>query len=144
MARRRPSPETLTAWRALLQAYTSVTAALDRELRGTHDLPLEWYDVLLQLAEHQGRLRMHDLAAQLLISPSNCTRRVDRMEAAGLVQREPDEADRRVRWASLTADGRRRQRRAALTHLAGIERHVGARLQAGQAAQLARSLERLG
>jgi DNA-binding MarR family transcriptional regulator len=143
MARRRPSADTMLAWRALLRAFTTVTSALDRELRATHDLPLEWYDVLLQLVEHGGRLQMHDLADQLLISPSNCTRLIDRMERNDLVRREVDTDDKRVRWAILTNEGRRRQRRAAPSHLAGIERHVGSVLAPGEAAVMAAALARL-
>ncbi|MEQ8718146.1 MAG: MarR family transcriptional regulator [Acidimicrobiales bacterium] len=126
----RPDPATLTAWRSLLEAHRGATTALDEELRAAHDLPLEWYDVLFQLHEHGGRLRMGDLADRLLVSRSNCTRLVDRMDRAGLVAREDDPGDRRGRLAVLTPAGRRRFRRAAPTHLAGIARHIGAPLAA--------------
>jgi DNA-binding MarR family transcriptional regulator len=133
----------MAVWRALLRAYATITATLDAELVAATGLPLDWYDVLLQLGDHGGRLRMQELANALVISPSNCTRLVDRLEVAGLVAREVDAADRRVRWAVLTSEGRRRQRRAAPAHLAGIARHVGARLTAPQAAAAATALERL-
>lgn len=126
----RPDASTLTAWRAFLEAHRRVTTALDDELQAAHDLPLEWYDVLFQLNEHGGRLRMNDLASRVLVSRSNCTRLVDRMSRAGLLVREADPGDRRGRLAVLTASGRRRFRRAAPTHLAGIARHIGAPLDA--------------
>lgn len=126
----RPDETTLEAWRALLRAHVHVTSALDAELRRDHGLPLEWYDVLLQLHDHGGRLRMHELADALLVSRSNCTRLVDRMEREGLVDREVDPDDARGRLAALTAEGRRRFRRAAPGHLDGIARHVGHPLSA--------------
>ena len=44
-----------------------------------------WYDVLLQLHEAGGRLRMQELADRVLLHKSSISRLVDRMEAAGLV-----------------------------------------------------------
>ena len=68
---------------------------------------------------------MGELAEALLIGASRCTRRVDRMVEAGLVERHRDVEDSRVVLATLTRAGRRVQRRAALTHLEGIQRHLG-------------------
>lgn len=124
----RPSPATLGAWRAFLEAHAALTRRLDQELRQAHDLALTSYDVLLQLSEAGGRLRMSDLADAVLLSRPNCTRLVDRLVHEGLVDREADPSDARVRWARLTPEGRRRFRRAAATHLAGIEQHFGRHL----------------
>lgn len=120
-----PDADTLDAWRSLLEAHRRVTDALDADLRHEHGLSLEWYDVLFQLHDHGGRLRMNELADELLVSRSNCTRLVDRMSRAGLVERIDDPDDGRGRHAVLTAEGRRRFRRAARTHLDGIETYVG-------------------
>ena len=55
------------------------------------------YEVLAALSEApQRRLRMTDLAATLHLSPSGLTRAVDRLESAGLVQRETAERYRRL------------------------------------------------
>ncbi len=117
-----PSTESLATWRRWLEAHTRIVNALDGELRARHDLSLEWYDVLLQLAEAGGKRTMSELADALLISRSNCTRLVDRMENAGLVERRPGQQDQRERVAVLLPAGRRRLRAAAPTHLQGIER----------------------
>jgi DNA-binding MarR family transcriptional regulator len=65
------------------------------------------------------------------------------MVGAGLVERLPDRSDARVRWAQLTPEGRRRFRRAAPTHLAGIQVHFGRHLDAATAATIAAALARL-
>ncbi|MFD7403639.1 MarR family winged helix-turn-helix transcriptional regulator [Streptomyces sp. NPDC059866] len=52
-------------------------------------------------------LPMRKLAHKLKCEPSNVTGIVDRLEARGLVERRPDPADRRVKLAVATDEGRR-------------------------------------
>ncbi|WP_086560082.1 MarR family winged helix-turn-helix transcriptional regulator [Streptomyces africanus] len=52
-------------------------------------------------------LPMRRLAQRLKCEPSNVTGIVDRLEARGLVERQPDPADRRVKVAAATREGRR-------------------------------------
>ncbi|MDT0466809.1 MULTISPECIES: MarR family winged helix-turn-helix transcriptional regulator [Streptomyces] len=52
-------------------------------------------------------LPMRRVAQKLKCEPSNVTGIVDRLEARGLVERRPDPADRRVKVAAATAEGRR-------------------------------------
>jgi DNA-binding MarR family transcriptional regulator len=52
-------------------------------------------------------LPMRKLAQKLKCEPSNVTGIVDRLEARGLVERRPDPADRRVKLAAATEEGRR-------------------------------------
>lgn len=100
-----------------------MVAELDRDLVAAHALPLAWYDVLVQLSEAGGEATMGEISGRLLISPSTCTRVVERLVNAGLVARRIDAVDARVRHVSLTPAGRSKLRAAAMTHLAGIERH---------------------
>ncbi|MGW7380116.1 MarR family winged helix-turn-helix transcriptional regulator [Streptomyces sp. NPDC054794] len=51
-------------------------------------------------------LPMRKLAQKLKCEPSNVTGIVDRLEARGLVERRPDPADRRVKLAAATDEGR--------------------------------------
>ena len=63
--------------------------ALDAELEREHGLPLSSYDVLIQLSlVPYRRLRMFELADAIVLSRSGLTRLVDRLERAGLVERE--------------------------------------------------------
>jgi DNA-binding MarR family transcriptional regulator len=59
--------------------------------------------MIQQLAQPRS---MRDLAAALGCDPSNITGITDRLEARGLVERQPDPSDRRVRHLVLTATGR--------------------------------------
>jgi DNA-binding MarR family transcriptional regulator len=52
-------------------------------------------------------LPMRKLAQKLKCEPSNVTGIVDRLESRGLVERRPDPADRRVKLAAATEEGRR-------------------------------------
>ncbi|MFG2000004.1 MarR family winged helix-turn-helix transcriptional regulator [Spirillospora sp. NPDC048911] len=64
------------------------------------------------LVSLQGSARMRDLAEILACDASNVTGIVDGLEQRGLLTRQPDPADRRVKHLVLTEEGERR--RAAL------------------------------
>lgn len=114
----------LGAWRSFLEAHARLARRLDDELRASHGISLAEYDALLQLARAPGRrLRMNQLADRVILSRSGITRLVDRLEAAGLVERTSCPTDARGAEAVLTEAGLERLRRAARTHLAGIERY---------------------
>ncbi|MEU8619732.1 MarR family transcriptional regulator [Streptomyces sp. NPDC048623] len=49
---------------------------------------------------------MRKIAEQLKCEPSNVTGIIDRLESRGLVERRPDPADRRVKVAAPTDEGR--------------------------------------
>jgi DNA-binding MarR family transcriptional regulator len=111
-------------WRGFLRAHATVMRELERELLTATGLPLAWYDVLLQLAEAPGRrLRMAELADRVLLSRSGLTRLIDRLQAEGLVRREPSKDDARGTYTVLTPAGFERLRHAAPVHLAGIRDH---------------------
>lgn len=123
VTKQRPTDEDLEIWRGFLESHIRLVRRLDLELQENHGLPLEWYDVLYQLHEAGGRRSMGELAGAMLISPSNCSRLVDRLSTQGLVRREDDMVDGRVKHAVLTASGRDALRSAAPTHLDGIVRY---------------------
>lgn len=50
---------------------------------------------------------MRGIARQLKCEPSNVTGIIDRLTARGLAERRPDPADRRVKLAAATDEGRR-------------------------------------
>jgi DNA-binding MarR family transcriptional regulator len=141
---RRPDPERLAVWRQFLRVHATVTSTLERELENATGLPLAWYDVLLQLHEAGGRLRMHELAGAVLVAKSSLSRLVDRMSAAGLVERRPAEEDGRGSYACLTPAGRAALRRAAPVHLRGVQRHFAKALTDTDVVALARVLAKLG
>ena len=88
-----PSWDRMAVWREFIATYSRIMSALDEDMRKQSDLPLSWFDVLVQLSEAPGmRLRMQELASSVMLTRSGLTRRVDRMVAAGLVRREPLQA----------------------------------------------------
>jgi DNA-binding MarR family transcriptional regulator len=116
----------LQSWRVFLTAQTRILERLSHALESEVDLPLAWYDVLLTLNEAEdGRLRMHQLADSLLLSRSAATRFIDRMEAAGLVERIQCLTDGRGTFVRLSAAGRKRFETAAPIYRRGVEEYFG-------------------
>ena len=135
----------LGAWRAFLRAHSHINRKLEAELLAEHDLPLASYDVLLQLAESEGRrLRMTELADRVLLSRSGLTRLIDRLERDRLVERVACANDARGTHAVLTDAGLDRLRSAAPTHLRGVSEHVTSRLTAEELDQLKVLMLKLG
>ena len=97
---------------------------LDEELRAEHDLSFAEYDALLTIAQAPGRrIRMGQLADEVLLSKSGVTRLIDRLVGDGLVERSACLADARGAEAVLTERGLTRLRAASRTHLRGISEH---------------------
>ncbi len=137
-------PARLRAWRGFIEAHAHVLGHLSRELDEEEALPLTWYDVLVQLSEAEAhRLRMHDLAARVLVSQSGLTRLVDRMEDAGLVERVRCAEDGRGLNAQLTPAGLETLRRTYPTHLRGVRTWFADLLTDEEADVLAVALDRI-
>jgi DNA-binding MarR family transcriptional regulator len=95
-----------SAWSLFLTAHAVLVAAVGRELADAGLPTLEWYDALWALERAPDRrLRLSQFERWMVISRSNITRLVDRLERDGLVRREAAEDDRRGAFAILTADG---------------------------------------
>ncbi len=138
-----PENNDLAAWATLLRTHAAVLPKLERALSRT-GLPLTWYDVLLALAESpERRLRLHELARRVVLSRSGLTRLVDRLEAAGLLRREPDPTDGRGAFAVLTEKGERRLRDARPTHQDGVRRLFLSALGPGDPQRLGDVWERI-
>jgi DNA-binding MarR family transcriptional regulator len=116
---------------------------LERVYRA-HDLEPGWHDVLATL-RRQGppyQLRPSEFTRSLMLTSSGTTKRLDRLEQAGLVERRPDPSDRRAVVITLTAEGRRRIDAVMADHLEN-ERRLLAGLTAAQRRQLADLLRAL-
>jgi len=114
----------LAPWRAFLLAHARVARRMDEELRAEHDISFAEYDALLTIAQAPGRrIRMGQLADEVLLSKSGVTRLIDRLVGDGLVERSACLADARGAEAVLTERGLTRLRAASRTHLRGISEH---------------------
>ena len=130
------------AWRGLLVAHSRLVPAVEGDLRAAGQVPLSWYDVLLELNAAPGRrLRMSELGQRVVLSRTRVSRVVDELAAAGLAERQPDEADGRSSFAALTARGKDALRRAWPVYRQAIRRHLGARLTTQQCRELAALLD---
>jgi DNA-binding MarR family transcriptional regulator len=131
----------LDDWRTFLQAHALISRRLDEELRAEQQMSLAEYDALVQLAvSPERRMRMSQLADRVLLSRSGVTRLVDRLVAAGFVDRSQCTTDARGAEAVLTDLGMSRLRRASRTHLRGVDRYFIGPLSADELGAIGRSL----
>jgi len=111
----------LNAWRGLLRTHARLERELDRKLLDAEGLSLSSYEVLLRLAQADGRrMRMRDIADSLLVSRSGLTGVVNELERRGYVARERAADDGRGIEAVLTKTGLAAFRQAHRVHLAGV------------------------
>jgi DNA-binding MarR family transcriptional regulator len=118
--------EVLDAWRGFLNAHAHITRRINRDLAEAGLPDLGWYDLLWALRRQPDhRLRVNQLAREVVLSPTAMSRFVDRAEAAGMVRREPHPEDRRALHVVLTDEGHDLLRRMWPVYAAGIERYFG-------------------
>src|SRR3954453_10484737 len=111
----------LATWRAFLAAHARVVGEIEDALREEGLPPLTWYDVLWPLYRAPGhRLRMKQLADEVVLSRTGLVRLVDRIESAGLLRREPVPDDRRGAYAVITDRGMAMLRRMWPVYARGI------------------------
>lgn len=134
----------ITLFGRLVEAYASLRHQLDNEMQQEVGLPLLWYGVLLHVGRSpQGVRPMSELTEATAFTSGGVTRLVDRMEAAGYVERRPCPTDRRVQYVGLTDKGREMLERASEIHIRGIEERLLSRLGPGEAEELDQLLYKL-
>jgi MarR family transcriptional regulator, 2-MHQ and catechol-resistance regulon repressor len=112
----------LTTGGLFVEAHAGIVAKVERRLEAESGLSMQWFEVLIRLARSpEKRLRMTDLAAQTVLTPSGLTRAVDRLVEAGLVVREACPSDRRSTYAVLSPEGERRVLKALPVQVAHLE-----------------------
>ena len=97
-----------------------------------HGLEPGGHDLLATLRRSGGTLRPTDLTNASMLTSSGTTKRLDKLEAAGLIAREPDPNDRRGTLIALTAEGRRLIDTLTPAHLDNERRILGALSEADQ------------
>ncbi|MFM8352765.1 MAG: MarR family winged helix-turn-helix transcriptional regulator [Actinomycetales bacterium] len=119
------TPQEQASWRSWLSAVTLLMDRLNRDLIAQQGLSTMDYEILVRLSETSDRrIRMSDLAELTLASRSRLSHQVDRMERAGLVERESCEDDRRGAFAVLTEAGWQRLVQAAPDHVRSVRHHL--------------------
>jgi DNA-binding MarR family transcriptional regulator len=94
------------------------------EVFAGHGIQIGEFDVMAALRRSGEPFVMKptDLARALMLSPAGMTNRVDRLEAAGWIERRNDPDDRRSSLVVLTDDGRDLIDRAVADHVANEAR----------------------
>jgi DNA-binding MarR family transcriptional regulator len=110
-----------------------------------HGLEPGWHDVLATLRRSGPpfQLRPTDLTNASMLTSSGTTKRLDKLEEAGLIARSPDPADRRGTLITLTDAGRELIDTLTAAHLQNERAILGALSEADQRrlADLLRTLQ---
>ena len=106
--------------RASGQVVRATNAAL-----AEHGLRVRQYSVLVLACEAAHGTSQRELAAALGLDPSQLVLLVDELVAAGLVERQAAETDRRTRLVVPTAQGRRVRELAGRAADAAVETPLG-------------------
>jgi DNA-binding MarR family transcriptional regulator len=138
-----PNQYGVAAWQSLIRAHATLMRQLATNLVEVIGLTLGDFDVLAQLGQAGGELRMSELAAQAYSSRSGMTRRIDRLVDEGLVTRANTDTDGRGVVVALTEAGIARLAEAAPVHLRRVSEVFVQRLTDDELATLAKALEKV-
>ena len=143
MSTRWLNPDEERAWRAFLRVMVAVQSGTARDLAAI-DLSEPDYEVLSTLSEqpdHTSTLGRQ--ADKMGWSRSRLSRHATRMEARGLLRREPDPADGRGCLLVLTAQGVNTLADAAPAHVESVRHHFIDRLTPEDLSAIERIARRL-
>lgn len=124
-------------WSRLTHLHGRLSGAIGRRLREIN-LSLPQCEVLATLTRHEG-VNQQELAEKLHVTKGNISGLIDRMTAAGLVERRVIAGDKRAYAIYLTNEGRKQARRGAAAQMAVVTQTLG-RLSPGEIAQMEQSL----
>src|SRR5579871_4010117 len=138
-----PNPHGRAAWQALIHAHATLMRQLATDLAEDIGLTLGDFDVLAQLGQAGGSLRISDLSAHAYSSRSGMTRRIDRLVDEGLVARATTDNDGRGVVVALTEAGIDRLAESAPVHLRRVSELFVERLTDDELATLANALTKV-
>jgi DNA-binding MarR family transcriptional regulator len=125
------------SWRAFSGMMHTLRWALECQLQQDAGLSFIEYHALARLSENPGHvMRMSELAEVTNASLSRLSHLIKRLEARGLVRREPDPTDGRYTNAILTEAGLRLLTASAPAHVAKVRELVIDALSPAQLRQL--------
>ena len=132
------------AWALLLTTHARLLEKIEHDLAAAGLPALAWYDVLWELEKaDSGGLRMHELANRIVLSRSNLSRLADRLQAAGLIEREDSPEDGRGYRLILTRSGRAMRKRMWPVYSEAIERLFAQHITPEEAQAIAEALGRV-
>jgi len=138
------SNELVAAWMCVARGYTHVTQILTEQVERETGLPPAGFFALVRLLRGGGQaVPLSALARQVAFSSGGFTKVADRLEQAGLIERQPSACDRRVINAALTPAGRTLAERAFAVYSARLRELVLERLGINELRVLADHMSRL-
>jgi MarR family 2-MHQ and catechol resistance regulon transcriptional repressor len=141
MAGATPSISGVHLWLVLMRAHRSLQRHAERSIvefgLGLSDF------AILELILHKGSQKVSEIGRRVNLTSGSITSAIDRLEAAGLVDRSFDGLDRRSRIVELTARGRARIAEAFEVHATAME-GAAAGLTKAQRGVLVPLLKKLG
>ncbi len=133
-----------SVWPLFLTVHAVLVEKMEARLSEAALPPLSWYDVLWALERAKAhRLRMSELAKMTVLSRSNLTRLVDRLQLRGLVERARSAKDGRGAFAVVTAKGRAMRRKMWLVYSPAIKELFDDHIDSREAAKLGSTLRRM-
>ena len=134
----------LDSWLSVVRMLTWLPWSIDQQLQRDSRLRMVEYQVLAMLSTSPERtMRMSSLAEVTNASLSRLSHLVKRLEARGLVRREPDPTDGRFTKAILTEKGFRTIAEAAPGHVSHVRSLVIDVLSPEQLRRLGRDADRI-
>lgn len=108
--------QALKLWLRMLSCTVRIEGEIRSRLRTTFGITLPRFDLMAQLERHPEGLRMGELSKRMMVTGGNVTVITDQLEQENLVQRVPDQNDRRVFSVRLTPAGRKAFAEMAAIH----------------------------
>ncbi|MCX2723802.1 MarR family winged helix-turn-helix transcriptional regulator [Roseibium salinum] len=132
------------AWARLQRASGAVLSRVEARLKAEGFPPLGWYDVLLELRRAENRtLRPVDIEKRTLLAQYNVSRLIDRLAAAGYVEKLKAPDDRRGVVVRLLPEGESLLKSMWPVYRQAIETEFATRLDAEDAEALWKILTKL-
>jgi DNA-binding MarR family transcriptional regulator len=131
-------------WRGWLRLNAQLTSSLQRELQEDAGLSNSDFEVLVHLTDSaDGRVRVSDLAAEMLWERSRLSHHVTRMERRRMVQRSECPEDGRGAFVEITPQGRAAIEGAAPGHVEAVRRLVFDALQGEDVSTMSALVDKL-
>ena len=126
----------------LVRLETELWNRIEAQVQQAHGVPLAWLEVT-QVVAATTDCRVLDIARALSITVGGASKVVDRVEAGGLCRRQPNPADGRSNFISLTASGEGLLEAGNATFARTLDGLIGTALPTDELAELSVTLRRL-
>jgi DNA-binding MarR family transcriptional regulator len=134
---------TMRAATSVFRVQQILLARFDEVLK-PHELTFARYEVLVLLTfSRTGQLPLKVIGSRLMVHPTSVTNAIDRLVAAGYVERSPNPADGRGVLAGITEAGRVQVREAMVTYAKGVREHFLTKLSRSQIAAMGENCRRI-